>query len=212
MNSDLARIVLSIAVILVSLVLHELAHATVALWCGDDTAKRAGRISLNPARHLDPFGSVLLPLILAASSLGVFGYAKPVPIAPRRMRRPRNHALIVALAGPAMNLVLAMGALVALRVMTPDIRFLSWSQMGLGTKVLWLFGLTNVLLAVFNVLPLPPLDGAAVLERFIPQPWIPAYLRVRQYAMPVLLLVVLVLPGALGHILDPARRWWVSLL
>jgi Zn-dependent protease len=211
-NSDLARIVLSIAVILVSLVLHEVAHATVALWCGDDTAKRAGRISLNPARHLDPFGSVVLPLILAASSLGVFGYAKPVPIAPRRMRSPRNHALIVALAGPAMNLLLAMGALVALRIATPDIRFLGWSQMGLGTKVLWLFGLTNVLLAVFNVLPLPPLDGAAILERFIPRPWTAGYLRVRQYAMPVLLLVVLLLPGALGHILDPARRWWVSLL
>ena len=110
-NSDLARIVLSIGVIIFSLVLHELAHATVALWCGDDTAKRAGRISLNPACHLDPFGSVVLPLILAASSLGVFGYAKPVPIAPRRMRSPRNQALLVALAGPAMNLLLAMSAL-----------------------------------------------------------------------------------------------------
>jgi Zn-dependent protease len=119
---------------------------------------------------------------------------------------------LIALAGPAMNLVLAMGALVALRVLTPDVRFLGWSQMGLGTKVLWLFGLTNVLLAVFNVLPLPPLDGAAILERFIPRPWTAGYLRVRQYAMPILLLVVLVLPGALGRILDPARSWWVSLL
>lgn len=212
MNGDLVRILLSIAVIIFSLVLHELAHATVALWCGDDTAKRAGRISLNPARHLDPFGSVLLPLILAASSFGVFGYAKPVPISPRRMRSPRNHALIVALAGPAMNLALAMTALVALRVVTPDVRFLGWSQMGLGTKVLWLLGITNLLLAVFNLLPLPPLDGAAILERFIPRPWHAGYLRVRQYAMPALLLVVLLLPGVLRHILNPARNWWESML
>src|SRR2546425_6818058 len=96
-----------VAVLIPSVMLHEISHGAVALAFGDDTAKRAGRLTLNPIAHVDPFGTIVLPLILALSSSGVFGWAKPVPVNPRRLRNPRQQALLVSLAGPVTNLGLA---------------------------------------------------------------------------------------------------------
>src|ERR671914_1114778 len=97
-----------VAVLVPSSILHEVSHGVVALAFGDDTAKRAGRLTLNPLPHVDPFGTVLLPLLLSLTSLGVIGYAKPVPVNPGRLRKPRQHSLYVSLAGPAVNVVLAL--------------------------------------------------------------------------------------------------------
>lgn len=198
-----ADILVILAVLVPSVVLHELAHGVVALWFGDDTAKRAGRLTLNPLAHIDPFGTVVLPALLAFTTGAAFGYAKPVPVMRSRMRRPRDHGLVVSLAGPATNVVLAVLAAVALRTFAPSPTV---------TDLLFRFGVINVILAAFNLLPIPPLDGSALVERVLPQRYLPAWSRLRQYAMPLVLLVVLLLPGLLSRVFGYAFSLWSLLL
>jgi Zn-dependent protease len=108
LNVDWGRVALLLAVAVPSIMVHEVAHGWVANAFGDDTAKRAGRLSLNPVRHIDPFGTLLLPLLLSLSGVGAFGYAKPVPVNVGRLRNPRQHSLNVSLAGPGSNLALVL--------------------------------------------------------------------------------------------------------
>ena len=196
-----------------SIILHEVSHGWAALAFGDDTAKRAGRLTLNPVRHVDPFGTLILPLVMAAIGFGFFGYAKPVPVNSRRMRHPRNQALLTALAGPATNLVLAVVAALMLRQVHPD----DLTEAGLPFEplivqvLLWL-GLVNVLLAVFNLIPLPPLDGSAVIERFLPSRYWRQYLQLRRYSMIVLIAVLLLAPRLFTGLLTRAVDQWSRLL
>ena len=178
-------------------------HGVVALWFGDDTAKRAGRLTLNPLPHVDPFGTILLPLILSLTSLGAIGYAKPVPVNVRKLRSPRQHSLYVALAGPAVNVVLCLLAAAVLRWVAPG---------GDVFRYVFMAGFVNVLLAAFNLLPIPPLDGSAVIERFLPARAWPQWLKMRQYSFGLLLVIVLVLPNGLSFVFDPALDLWESLL
>jgi Zn-dependent protease len=213
---------LGFALIVPSIILHEVAHGVTALAFGDDTAKRAGRLTLNPIRHVDPVGTLVLPGILSLTGLGLFGYAKPVPINPARMRHPRNNALIVSLAGPATNLALAAVAIVALRSFRPPSTkariFDAVNGFGLGSldltdRALFLFGFVNVTLAVFNALPIPPLDGSAVVARLLPARALSGWHTYTRFAMPVLIVAVLILPGsALGHVFGPAERAYARLL
>lgn len=182
-----------------SVILHEVMHGVVALAFGDDTAKRAGRLTLNPIRHIDPFGTLILPTLLVLIGATPFGFAKPVPVNVGRLRSPRNQGLLVSLAGPATNLVIVGCATVAYKVVRPA---------GTARDVLLYLGLANVVLAVFNLIPIPPLDGSAILERLLPASWWPGYLRFRQFSMGLLLLVFLALPGAFGRILEPAIDAW----
>ncbi len=209
-------------VVVPSIILHEISHGVAALAFGDDTAKQAGRLTLNPIKHVDPLGTLVLPGVLALAGLGAFGYAKPVPVSPARMRSPRNHALVVSLAGPATNLALAGLSIVALRFgrapgsaqhLYNVISFRGLGAIGLGDQLLYLLGFLNVSLAVFNLIPLPPLDGSAVIERLLPPAAWPAWLKLRRYAMPILLIVLLFNPGNfLGHILGPAERAYAHVL
>lgn len=206
--------VVGFAVIVPAIILHEVSHGAVALVFGDPTAKNAGRLTLNPIKHVDPFGTVLLPAMLILATGSAFGYAKPVPVNPRRMRSPRNHGLLVSLAGPGTNIVLAGLAaagvafasftpLVELQVRTnrPDL----FGDPPLWALAIYYFGVFNVLLAVFNMLPIPPLDGSALIERVLPAKWWPQYLRFRQYSMGLLLILILVVPGdPLGKVFAPA--------
>ncbi|HLH47133.1 MAG TPA: site-2 protease family protein, partial [Acidimicrobiales bacterium] len=160
--------------------------------------------------------------ILALSGLGAFGYAKPVPIDPSRMRHPRNDAVIVGLVGPATNLVLAGLSIVVLRAVEPagtartlvdTISVYGLGSVGVGAQLLYLLGLLNVVLAVFNALPIPPLDGSILLERLLPRRALPTWWQVRRYAMLVLLLVVLLDPHQfLERIFLPAERAWARVL
>jgi Zn-dependent protease len=210
------------AVVVPSIILHELAHGVTALAFGDDTAKRAGRLTLNPIRHIDPLGTLVLPGVLALAGLGAFGYAKPVPINPARMRSPRNDALVVSLAGPATNLALAGVSILVLRWARPagTARLVDFvvANFGVGAlnstdRVIYVLGFVNVTLAVFNALPIPPLDGSAVVARLLPPAALPAWYSFQRYAMPVLLLLVLLHPGNfLTHIFGPAERAWARLL
>jgi Zn-dependent protease len=190
-----------VAALIPSVILHEVSHGVVALVLGDDTAKRAGRLTLNPLPHIDPFGTVILPGLLALGGLGAFGYAKPVPVRPGRLRSPRQHTLYVSLVGPAVNVVLALAAAMAYRTLRPE-------PGSLVSLAIVITGQVNVLLAVFNLLPIPPLDGSAMVERVLPAAWWPAWLRFRSWSFGVLLLVVLVLPE---RTLSPLFRWAVDL-
>ena len=213
MNVDWAFVATVLAVLVPSVILHEVSHGFVANMLGDDTAKRAGRLTLNPLPHIDPFGTVILPLILSLSGFGAFGFAKPVPVTVGRLRNPRQHSLYVSLVGPAVNIVLAVAAAVALRVFftveTPVGRFVEDTP---AADVLVSLGIINVILAAFNLIPLPPLDGSAVVERLLPATWWPTWLKIRQYSMGVLILVVLLVPGLLSRVFEPAIDLWANLL
>jgi Zn-dependent protease len=208
---DWAFIATVVAVLVPSVILHEVSHGVVANHFGDDTAKRAGRLTLNPLAHIDPFGTVILPIILALSGFGAFGYAKPVPVTVNRLRNPRQHSLYVSLAGPAVNIAIALAAAVALRPLITVVggtRYLD----GTTAEVIYRLGIINVILAAFNLLPLPPLDGSAVVERLLPRQWWPTWLKIRQYSMGVLILVVLVVPSVLTRVFGPAVDLWTALL
>ncbi|MDQ1377834.1 MAG: hypothetical protein QOE15_2007 [Acidimicrobiaceae bacterium] len=193
-----------------SIILHEVSHGVVALRFGDDTAKRAGRLTLNPIAHVDLFGTIILPALLSLSGLGVFGYAKPVPINPSRMRHPRDDAVVVSLAGPATNVLLAIIAGVVLRLQHPA--FLALGSGPLRLRIPLAFGIINVVLAVFNLIPIPPLDGSAVVDRFIPKAWRNGWEALRRYGFLILLALVLLLPGSLSRLFNPAINLWVRII
>lgn len=203
--------VVLIAVLIPSVILHEVMHGVAALRFGDDTAKRAGRLTLNPVAHVDLFGTIILPAVLAIAGGGVFGYAKPVPVRPSQMRRPRDHGLLTSLAGPATNIVLAVAAALALRaVLGPQTVVRAPSQ--LLVEVLVAFGLVNVVLAAFNLIPVPPLDGSALVERVLPDAWLPRWHQLRRYSMFLVLALVFLVPGALSRVFRVAFDLWTTLL
>ncbi|MGD0742468.1 MAG: site-2 protease family protein [Acidimicrobiales bacterium] len=196
-------------VLVPTIILHEISHGVVAYWCGDDTAKRAGRLSLNPIRHIDPIGTVLLPVLLLVTTHSAFGWAKPVPVRVDRLRHPRNQAVLVGLAGPTTNIILALvagfafHAIANLNALSNDI-----TQWPLLDEVLFLFGVANVIIAVFNLIPIPPLDGAAVVEWFLPREWLPQYYRLRMMSLVFVLFLVFLAPGALDSLFNFGTEWW----
>jgi Zn-dependent protease len=203
------NIVYQIAVWLVPLVIaivfHEVAHGLVARRLGDPTAEERGRLSFNPIRHVDLFGTLILPMMLAITHAPVFGWAKPVPVDFARLRYPRRDMVLVALAGPGMNLLLALiGAALLAAILTlsggaPDgtARFLADSA---GT-----FVLVNIFLGVFNLLPVPPFDGGHVVEGLLPPALARQFHKLRPYSLLVLIVLLLVLP-ALSPSADIVRR------
>ncbi|HEX2849288.1 MAG TPA: site-2 protease family protein [Acidimicrobiales bacterium] len=188
------------AALIPAVILHEVSHGVAALAFGDDTAKQAGRLTLNPIAHIDPVWTILIPAMLALSGAPVLGMAKPVPVNPRRMRHPRNQGLLTSLAGPATNVLLAALAAVVMRNgLVPA---------GNALRFVNAFGVVNVVLAVFNMLPIPPLDGSAVLERFLPAHLLPGYLRIRQYSFVIFFVLFFLAGGLFTRILDPAVTFW----
>lgn len=204
-------------VIVPSIILHEISHGWVALAFGDDTAKRAGRLSLNPLVHVDLVGTIIVPALMALSGYGFFGWAKPVPVNVSKLRHPRNEGVLVSLAGPLTNVVLAVVAAVLFRAVgglhsvNAQGNFTS-----LGPEILFFLGLANVVLAVFNMIPIPPLDGSALLERLLPSAWWPGYLRIRQYTMPLVILLVVVNfylnPGPITWVFEHIETWWLHVV
>jgi Zn-dependent protease len=189
--------------LIVAVILHEISHGVVALWFGDRTAKEAGRVTLNPIPHIDPFGSIVLPAMGAITGLPVLAWAKPVPVNPNRLRRPRRDMLFVSLAGPATNLTLmAISALVARSLYQNGPQVFTYEQLPLGTRILYSFAVVNLFLGLFNLLPIPPLDGSALLERVLPVQWLPNWHKFRPYGFLVLFLLVFS-TGVISKFLDP---------
>lgn len=172
--------ILLIAVLLVSVVLHENAHAIVALWLGDDTAKLQGRITLNPVVHLDIIGSIILPAFLAFTGSTPFGYAKPVPINRFKLRHKEAGFAVVALAGPVSNLLIALACFYGHAIFIPGIPFGSVLG-GRPSLVLFVFFEINMLLAAFNLVPIPPLDGSRLIRPFVGRKGVDILDRVEPY-------------------------------
>jgi Zn-dependent protease len=194
-----SNIVYEIAVWLIPLVIaivfHEVAHGLVARKLGDPTAEAKGRLSLNPIRHIDPIGTVVLPMLLAISHAPVFGWAKPVPVNWRRLGNPRRDMVLVALAGPGMNLLLA---LVGTAILAATMAMSDGARTGAAAFVAanaFNFLLINIFLAVFNLLPVPPFDGGHVVEGLLPRPLATSFRKIGRYSLVVLMILLLVLPA-----------------
>jgi Zn-dependent protease len=197
-----------IVVLVPSIILHEVSHGWVANLCGDPTAKQAGRLTLNPIKHIDPIGSVLLPAVLVFLGVPPFGWAKPVPVNISRLRSPRRQALYVSLAGPLVNLLLS-GIGLALCAYAFHV-----SQNAQLFQVGIYIGVPNLTLAVFNLVPIPPLDGSAIIERIIPQHKMHSYYALRARALPIVMGLVILDNFSfhlLGRLFNDVINWWIWL-
>lgn len=206
-----ATVLLPIIALVIAILLHEIAHGLVALWMGDRTAKSAGRLTLNPLKHIDRFGSIILPLILLVGQLVtikrvvfLYGWAKPVPINPLNLRlghyrNPRRLMAIVALAGPVVNFILALvgGVLIHLALIWPGPNLLNF---------LFYFIEINLILGIFNLIPLPPLDGGRIIVGVLPLKLAIWVSQMEKIGLLVILLVLFILPLAcrqIGLTFDP---------
>jgi Zn-dependent protease len=196
--------------VLLAIVFHEVAHGWVAYHLGDSTAARMGRLTLNPIAHVDLFGTILIPLLLIVSNAPfLFGYAKPVPVNFQNLRNPKRDMIWVALAGPATNFLLAFTCVLLLKFLAPMIA--KGSPDGLSASIFDFFVpvvfmlergiLINIVLAVFNLLPLPPLDGGRVLVGLLPEPFSSMLGRIEPFGF--LILLLLLMTRTLNRIIGP---------
>jgi len=194
-------------ILLLSLTIHEAAHAWTADKLGDPTARRLGRVSLNPLVHIVPIGTVLLPLIAAFSHLPLIGWAKPVPVDVRNLRHHRRDFMLVAAAGPISNILQAIVAAIVLRVV---LAAQSAGDVPLIGQVLVQFMQINLLLAFFNLIPVPPLDGGNVMLGLLPPRLAATYSQLRQYGF--LVLYALLLTGIASRLIFPPTEFFLRVL
>lgn len=197
--------------VLFAISLHEVAHGWVASWCGDQTARLSGRLSLNPLKHIDLVGTVIVPLILLLLSDFIFGWAKPVPIDPRNFRKPRRDIALVAAAGPLSNFLMALFWAGISKV------GLMWLEQGqndwFGVPLIYMGGagvMINVALCVLNLIPLPPLDGGKILSSVLPRKAAYYMHFIEPYSF--LILVLLLMTGALNYIMGPPVFFLIRLI
>ncbi|HQO57528.1 MAG TPA: site-2 protease family protein [Candidatus Omnitrophota bacterium] len=193
-------IILLVVVLFVSVILHEVAHGWMAYFLGDATARQAGRLTLNPLKHIDPWGTFVVPAVLKFMGLSPIGWAKPVPINFSNLRVPKRDMIWVALAGPATNIGLALFSSLLLKV-APVVPF--------ARDLLSVVILLNLLLAAFNLIPIPPLDGSRVVMGLLPTRWLKSYVRLE----PIGLLIVFagLNLGLLDFLWEEVVRWGLKL-
>lgn len=195
-------IVKFIALIL-AVVIHEFAHGYAAYLLGDPTAKRARRLTLNPLAHLDIFGSIVLPLVLVLTNSPILlGWAKPVPFNPAYFRDPRRGIMIVGAAGPLMNFAAALVSALLFRFAGPAVPLLA--------HFLFFFCATNLILGIFNLIPIPPLDGSRIVIGILPRDLVPAYLRMESFGF--IIIFALLWLGVLDYVVSPIYRFLLGLL
>ena len=199
---------LQLPILFFSIIIHEYSHGAVAEHFGDDTARVMGRLTLNPLAHIDPMGTILLPIFCVITHAPIFGWAKPVPVSPHRLRNRRSSLLLVSGVGPLSNFFLAclfsamlyLGALYAREA----------SFFPLLVQVLNFAVLVNLYLCVFNLLPIHPLDGSKVLSNVLPYPWSERFDSMAPYGF--FIIIILMFSGFLGRFLVPVVAWMHSLL
>ncbi|MCL2491785.1 MAG: site-2 protease family protein [Coriobacteriia bacterium] len=192
---NILQFVIRFIILIPSIVIHEVAHGYAALWCGDPTAKYAGRLNFNPLKHVDAWGTIAMPLIMLIASGGhfAFGYAKPVPINPYRFRDERKGMLITGIAGPIANLALAIVAGALVRILT----IFPYETSGLLQALIFALSFLcqiNLWLMFFNLIPIPPLDGSRIIQKFLPNNLRDAYHNLERYGFIIVLLILFVFP------------------
>jgi len=211
LDINIAQIFIGMIVLLFSLTVHEMAHAWTANQLGDPTARLLGRVSLNPLVHADPIGTILFPLISMVSGAPLIGWAKPVPVNMRYLRHPRRDYVLVAAAGPASNLVLALASAIVLWALPVSPQTLEEPNVSVPlAAILSQMMRVNVLLAVFNMIPIPPLDGGNVLAGLLPPSLAETFNRIRPYGF--ILLYALILTNGFSYIVVPPYLFIMSWL
>jgi len=212
MSDTLQLIIVLVPGLIVAIVFHEVAHGLVASWLGDPTARERKRLSLNPLRHVDPVGTLLVPGFLALVSGPIFGWAKPVPVIKERLNNPRYGMMAVAAAGPGTNFILAAVGAVLLGLFAQHLVPDAGAQPGVLAQGLFYFILINVFLGMFNLLPIPPFDGSHIVEGLMPRRYVHLYEKLRPFGM--LLFLGLVLAtwfapglGLLENTIGPPVNW-----
>ena len=206
---DIRLILVQVFVVLFAITIHEAAHAWTAAKFGDPTAAALGRASLNPLVHIDPIGTVIFPLLLILFKMPVFGWAKPVPYNPYNLRRPKQGGLWISFAGPISNILAAGAAVLIFRFLRlfgariTDVSALSRPLEGLSVILLFT-ALINISLAVFNLIPIPPLDGSGILAGLLSERAAAKYERLRPYGF--FLLILVMYSGALSLIFSPVQK------
>lgn len=205
------KIVIMAPPLVFAIVLHEVAHGWVANRLGDHTARDRGRLTLNPVSHVDLFGTIIMPILLYLSTHGkfVFGYAKPVPINPFNFKDPKKGMAFSSLAGPGVNLIMAIAFAFILRVVLPNVEgFIprsEWESIGLPIILMLGYGvLINVGLALLNLIPVPPLDGSRIVYWLLPDTMASAYYRLERYGM--LIILALFAFNILGYLIWPIMQ------
>jgi Zn-dependent protease len=212
MDGTLLQALAIIPALVIAIVFHEVAHGWTALALGDPTAKERKRLTLNPIRHIDPIGTLVVPGALLLSGLPAFGWAKPVPVIKQRLRNPRFGMMAVAAAGPATNLVLAVIGAVSFGLMARG-GLAPEGVRAFFAASLYSFILINIFLAVFNLLPLPPFDGSHIVEGLLPPRAAQVYDKLRPFGFPLLFLLLLVIPyffpglGIIERTVQPSVGW-----
>ena len=195
--------------VLFAITVHEVAHGWVAKKLGDPTAMMMGRLTLNPLKHIDPIGTVLVPLALVLMGGFIFGWAKPVPVTWANLRNPKRDMALVALAGPLANLVMAFGWALIMKVgfmLGDDFSLLAWPLIYMGGAGIAI----NGVLMLLNLLPVPPLDGGRVMAGLLPGPWAWKLSRIEPYGL--MIMVGLMVTGMLGKILGPPLHYFESFM
>ena len=206
-TEQLVMVAVTVVLVMGSAIVHEVAHGLAALALGDPTAKEAGRLTLDPRAHVDGFGSILLPLVMALVGGPVFAFARPVPYNPRRLRHPRRDELLVALAGPLANLLQAVLGTLLLKLAWEAAltRVLGVDAALWAVQILATYVYVNLVLCFFNLIPLPPLDGSKVILFFLSGRARREFYRLEQYAMPILIILLYVVPSLLR--VDPVGTY-----
>lgn len=217
MSDTIYQVATWLVPLVIAIVFHEVAHGWVARAFGDPTAGRLGRLSFNPIRHVDPIGTIVIPLGLAIAGAPIFGWAKAVPVDKRKLRNPRLHMMLVALAGPGMNFLLAALSFLALGGLAAGFGQQPGPAIGFISANLINFAIINVMLAVFNLLPLPPFDGGHVVEGLLPPPLARRYARLARYGFPIMIVLLVALPmlspkmNIVPQLIGPPVNWILGL-
>lgn len=202
-QGGLIELAVKLLALFMAIVFHEVAHGYVAWKLGDPTARQARRLTLNPLAHVDLVGSIILPaMLMFMNSPVLFGWAKPVPFNPSYFRDPRQGIMLVGAAGPVVNFVLAILSALLFRLLGPLSSLLALFLVYLC--------ITNIVLGVFNLIPIPPLDGSRVVMGFLPEPWVRPYLRLEPFGF--IIIFGLLSLGVLNQVINPAAQFLLRLL